>query len=1059
MQMTLGLIRERKNPPDQRAVLSPSQCTDLLHHYPSLRILVEPSEIRAFANQDYVDAGCQLTDQLSDADWLLGVKEVPVDHLHPGKTHFFFSHTYKRQPSNRDLLKACVDKGVRLIDWELLKHNHDRVIGFGVYAGLVGAYEALRGYGMKRKEFDLSPALKLGTVSELKRSLQATNTSLRAAITGSGRVASGARDMLLAAGLKEVSPEAYLSNEQAACFTVLPASAYVQRSSDGGFNKGEFYQRPDLYRNNFLRFARCTDLYLACHYWKDGSPPFFTAEDACHPDFNIQFVGDISCDIDGPVACTLRPSTADSPFYGWNPQKHQETDLLAKGSIGVLAVDNLPSQVPMDATEGFGKAFIEQVLKPHLRGEGEDMLWQASECANGSLTNKFKHLAGYMQAMDLQDYPVSQWESLILQSIQGVRDSLETLANQGDEPTFRNTVLAMEQMGHVLDQHTSVLFNANSACTTPEIQRITQAVSAPLSELGNDIMSHPKLFHRMDAVMQSEHGLGGEDLMLLKRSHSSFVRNGALLPKEKQAQLKTLSAALAKATLTYSEQVLADSESWFMAVTEAELEGLPESAKTTAAQAALDRNLDASHAITLDAPTYVAVMTYAKDGNLREQLYRAFAMRCNRGDGNDNNALMAEIANLRMQRAQLLGYDSHADYVLEDRMAKNPATVHGFLANLLDVAMPEARKEWSDLQTFAARSLELPEMQRWDLAFVSEQYKQDQLELDSEALKVYFPLNQVLEGAFKVANQLHGLTFVHEADNPSYHEDVDCYEVWNAQGDFVAHLMADWHPRKGKRNGAWMTSYRTAYRENNQEHKPVISMVCNFSKSHGDEPALLTFREVTTLFHEFGHALHGLMGEGSHASLTGTHVLWDFVELPSQIMENWCYQPEALVLFAKHYLTGEPLPDSEVKKIVKAATFLEGMATVRQLSLGFLDLAWHHRSQPVTDGKALEAESMETFNLWNSPAIGMTSTAFSHIFAGGYSSGYYAYKWAEVLDADAFEAFVEAGIFDPDVADRFGQLLKAGGNVDPDVLYRQFRGRDPHVNALLKRAGLMTDHG
>ncbi|MBT7381830.1 MAG: M3 family peptidase, partial [Flavobacteriales bacterium] len=379
--------------------------------------------------------------------------------------------------------------------------------------------------------------------------------------------------------------------------------------------------------------------------------------------------------------------------------------------------------------------------------------------------------------------------------------------------------------------------------------------------------------------------------------------------------------------------------------------------------------------------------------------------------------------------------------------------------NLLDVAMPEARKEWSDLQTFAARSLELPEMQRWDLAFVSEQYKQDQLELDSEALKVYFPLNQVLEGAFKVANQLHGLTFVHEADNPSYHEDVDCYEVWNAQGDFVAHLMADWHPRKGKRNGAWMTSYRTAYRENNQEHKPVISMVCNFSKSHGDEPALLTFREVTTLFHEFGHALHGLMGEGSHASLTGTHVLWDFVELPSQIMENWCYQPEALVLFAKHYLTGEPLPDSEVKKIVKAATFLEGMATVRQLSLGFLDLAWHHRSQPVTDGKALEAESMETFNLWNSPAIGMMSTAFSHIFAGGYSSGYYAYKWAEVLDADAFEAFVEAGIFDPDVADRFGQLLKAGGNVDPDVLYRQFRGRDPHVNALLKRAGLMTDHG
>ncbi|MEY3941923.1 MAG: hypothetical protein RIR07_809, partial [Bacteroidota bacterium] len=443
-----------------------------------------------------------------------------------------------------------------------------------------------------------------------------------------------------------------------------------------------------------------------------------------------------------------------------------------------------------------------------------------------------------------------------------------------------------------------------------------------------------------------------------------------------------------------------------------------------------------------------------EDRSLREQLWRAYAQRGARGDDRDNRQRVLDLAAKRLERAQLLGYASHAEYVLAERMAGSPEAVAQFLADLQSKAKPAADREAAALRSYAANELGLNDLQRWDVAFATERYKLAELNFDDALTKPFFALDRVEQWAFDVAKRWYGLEVKPAPHNPSYHPDAAAWEVWDSAGKFIAHLTTDWHPRKGKRAGAWMTSYRSAYRDAaGREVRPVVSLVGNFSKPTADAPALLTFNEVLTLFHEFGHGLHGMLGRGAYASLTGTSVRWDFVELPSQIMENICYEPAELAQWARHYATGEAMPADLVARIAQSQTFLEGLATVRQLGFGLLDMAWHDARTAPTDLEALERAAFAPVDVWPTVDGSFISPSFSHIFAGGYSAGYYSYKWAEVLDADAYEFFREA----PDqAAPKFRTLLESGGTVDPMDLYVAFRGRQPQPEALLRRAGLLN---
>ena len=1051
--MIFGLIREGKTPPDRRAVLNPAQCAHLIAQ--GHTIVVEPSPIRCYPDADYATVGCIVGGDLNICDVLLGVKEVPVVELHEGATHFFFSHTYKEQPYNRALLKACLQKHVRLIDWELLKHNGQRVIGFGLYAGLVGAYEAMRGFAQQEGQPSLPAAAELGWVADLKKQLHAhPKGPWKVVLTGKGRVGQGAKEMLHAGGFTEVSPEAFLAHPVGdhAVFTVLDTKDYVARKDGQPYDKADFYAHPEAYKSSFFPYACAADVYIPCHYWADNSPTFFTAAEAQDPAFSLKFVGDISCDIAGPIPSTLRPSTLSNPFYAWDAATGAEVPLGTPGSVGVLAVDNLPSAVPGDATTGFGEQFIQGVVPALTSGDAEGMLDRATETQNGHLHGRFNYLASYVHALDFPTWKQSEWETALDQGLADAHEKLQNLAGLQEAPTFENTLVALEELSDSLDGVTERLFNFNSACTTPEIQALTKAYSPKLAALSNDIRMHPQLFARIKAVYEAAPVLDAASQMLLEKTYKGFVRNGALLDAEAQTRLRAIDERLGQASLVFSEHALSDTEAWHLPASEADLADLPEAVAHMAREAGKARELD--HAVfTLDAPLYLGVMTHAPSRSLRETLWRAYAQRGARGDAHDNRALTVEIAELRRERAQLLGYPSHAAFVLEERMAGTPVTVKAFLTDLATKALPAAQRDVQALRDFAASKMGLTDVQRWDAAFVSEKFKKATLEFDDETTKPYFPLQRVEAWAFAVAERLYGLTFT-PSDAPTYHRDARVFDVRDAQGQWVAHLHADWHPRKGKRNGAWMTSYRAARVKEGWRDYPVISMVGNFSPPVGDQPALLTFNEVLTLFHEFGHALHGLLGAGRFASLTGTSVRWDFVELPSQFMENWCYQPSELAQWARHYQTGEALPEDLLHRIQASQTFLEGLATVRQLSFGLLDMAWHDRTEAVSDAAALEREALAPVEVWPAAEGSWISPAFSHIFAGGYSAGYYSYKWAEVLDADAFERFQEEAQNEAQVAADFKVLLSAGGSEDPMVLYQRFRGREPRPEALLKRAGL-----
>ncbi len=636
---------------------------------------------------------------------------------------------------------------------------------------------------------------------------------------------------------------------------------------------------------------------------------------------------------------------------------------------------------------------------------------------------------------------------------------IDEITSNSEAPIFKNTVEALENTGEQLDRATSIFFNLNSAETNDEIQKIAQEVSPMLTEFSNDMLLNETLFEKIKTVYNQKDSLNlsEEQHMLLDKKYKAFSRNGANLSEEKKTQLRKIDAELSKLKLSFGENVLAETNKFELHITnEKDLSGLPEGVIEAAAQTAEEKGKE-GWVFTLDYPSYVPFMTYADNRELRKKLAIAFGAKGFHNDALDNQQNVLQIANLRHQRANLLGYNSHAHFVLEERMAETPEKVKSFLNELLEKAKPAAQKEFDELTAFAKELDGIDHLEKWDGAYYSEKLKQKLFNLDDEKLKPYFELKNVINGVFTVAEKLYGLHFEEVQNIDKYHADVKTYEVKDDEGELVAIFYADFHPRAGKRNGAWMTSYKPQQIRDGKNERPHISIVCNFTKPTASKPSLLTFNEVTTLFHEFGHALHGMLANTHYPSLSGTSVYWDFVELPSQILENWCYEKETLELFATHYKTGEVIPMEYVEKIKESATFLEGMATLRQLSFGMLDMAWHGQDPSgIKDVKAFEVAAFDDTQLYPDVKENCMSTSFSHIFQGGYSAGYYSYKWAEVLDADAFALFKQEGIFNKKVADRFkGFVLSQGGTMDPMELYIKFRGQKPDPEALLKRAGLL----
>ena len=643
-------------------------------------------------------------------------------------------------------------------------------------------------------------------------------------------------------------------------------------------------------------------------------------------------------------------------------------------------------------------------------------------------------------------------------TIELARAEIDAIANNSAAPTFKNTIEALDFAGENLDRLSSIFFNLNSAETSDEMQKIAQEVSPLLTAFSNDIALNEALFKRVKAVHDQKNNLTltTEQATLLDKKFKGFSRNGALLSEEDKLKLREIDTELAKLKLTYGENVLAETNNYQLHITnEEDLKGLPEGTKEMARALAISKELE-GWVFTLDFPSYLPFVTYVENRELRKEIAIAAGKKSFQNNEFDNQENVKKIVALRHKRANLLGYASHSHFVLEERMAQNPEKVQAFLNDLLEKAKPAALKEFSELAAFAKEIDGIEQLEKWDGSYYAEKLKQKLFNLDDELLKPYFQLENVLNGAFTIAEKLFGIKFKEVFDIDKYHQDVTTYEVTDENDNFVAVFYADFFPRKGKRNGAWMTSYKPQYVKDGENERPHVSIVCNFTPPSETKPSLLTFNEVTTLFHEFGHALHGMLADTIYPSLSGTSVYWDFVELPSQVMENWCYEPEALALFAKHYETGAIIPQEYVEKIKESASFLEGMATLRQLSFGILDLSYHAKVQEITDVKAFEKQAMAFANLYPDVAENCMSTSFSHIFQGGYSSGYYSYKWAEVLDADAFAYFQEKGIFNKEVATKFKEnVLSKGGTELPMELYKKFRGQEPKVEALLKRAGLL----
>lgn len=663
------------------------------------------------------------------------------------------------------------------------------------------------------------------------------------------------------------------------------------------------------------------------------------------------------------------------------------------------------------------------------------------------------------QSTPFGDYKVEDFKSAIEQAISESLKEIDKIANSKTKPTFKNTIEALAFNGEKLGRFTMMFFNLNGAETSKELQKEAQSISPMLSDYENDIRLNARLFARVKEVYDNREKLklSPEETTLLDKTYKGFTRNGANLSESQKQRLREIDKQLSTLSLRFGENVLAETQAFELHITdEKDLKGLPEFAIEAAAQTASDRNKK-GWIFTLDFPSYSAFVKYAENRDLRKKMFVAFASRGFNKNANNNEKNILEIVKLRDERAKLLGYNNYAAFVLEERMADTPEIVNNFLNDLLKKAKPAAQRELEELKAFAQKRDGVTDFQKWDFTFYSEKLKQEKFSLDDEKLKPYFKLENAVNGMFQVANKLYGLNFKKIDTIEKYHEEVDTYLVTDEKGEYISLFYTDFFPRPGKRAGAWMSSFKNQHKRNGENSRPHITIVCNFTRPTKTQPSLLSFYEVRTLFHEFGHALHGILANTTYPNLSGTSVSRDFVELPSQVLENWCYEKEALSLFATHYQTNELIPMELVEKIKESSSFMEGLQTMRQLSFGILDMAWHTADpKTIKSVKEFEDKAVAVTELYPMIAESCFSTAFSHIFQGGYAAGYYSYKWSEVLDADAFEVFSTNGIFDKKTAKSFkDNVLSKGGSEKPMELYKRFRGKEPSPDALLKRAGLM----
>ena len=641
------------------------------------------------------------------------------------------------------------------------------------------------------------------------------------------------------------------------------------------------------------------------------------------------------------------------------------------------------------------------------------------------------------------------FEPVIRQGITEQMAEIDAIVSNSESPTFENTILALEESGALLDKVTTVMYNLLSAHTNDELETLAQEMSPILSEHSSNIMLNEALYLRVKAVMESPNrDLSEEERMLLEKTFEGFERAGANLSAEKKERFREVKKELSQLTLQFSQNNLKETNDFILHLTdEHELSGLPKSQREQAAQAARERQLE-GWVFTLHAPSYVPFLQYAERRDLRKKMYDAYNTKCTHDNEHNNFEIVARLVNLRRELAQLLGYATYADYALKRRMAKEPKKVNELLEQLIAAYKPKAQEEVAEV--FA---LSPDEPQPWDFAFYAHKLQKQRYDIDAEMLRPYFELSRVKQGVFGLATQLYGITFVENKEVPVYHEDVTAYDVFDAEGSPLAVLYTDFHPRASKQGGAWMTSYR----EQSEGVRPHVSIVMNFSKPTVDKPALLTHGELETFLHEFGHALHGIFANTRFKSLSGTNVYWDFVELPSQFMENYAVEKDFLRTFAFHYETGEPLPDELVERIIASRNYNAAYACMRQVSFGLLDMAYYTLTEPFTaDVRTFEREAWQEAQLLPTFAPACMTVQFGHIMSGGYSAGYYSYKWAEVLDADAFAYFKQNGIFNNEVATSFRKnILERGGTCHPQQLYRNFRGQDATIDALLERTGIV----
>ena len=656
----------------------------------------------------------------------------------------------------------------------------------------------------------------------------------------------------------------------------------------------------------------------------------------------------------------------------------------------------------------------------------------------------------------------TDYEPAILKGIEEEDKEIDQIVNQPEAPTFENTIEALDRTGELLGKVTSVFYNQLSAETSDYLDELSQRMSPILTEHSNNITLNKRLFRRVKAVYENHAAkdfkdLDAEQKMLLTTTYEGFVRKGANLPDEQQKRLRALSAELSVLTLQFSQNKLKDTNDFLLHITnEEDLEGLPESAINLARQTAKERNME-GYAFTLQAPSYMPFLTYSAKRELREKMYLAYHTLCTHPNDNNNTDIVRKIVNLRREMAQMLGYDTYADYALAHRMAEKPQAVYDLLNQLIDAYMPTAQAEVKAVEDLYHQTLNLQPFMPWDFPYYANKLKESRYNLNSEMLRPYFQLAKVKEGVFGLAHRLYGITFRRNHEVPVYHPDVEVYDVMDKDDSPLALLYADFHPRTSKKSGAWMTSYKEQWKEKNGKNsRPQVAIVMNLSKATDEQPALLTLGEVETFLHEFGHALHGIFANTTYRSLSGTNVYWDFVELPSQFMENFSTEKEFLNTFATHYKTGEPLPQELIDRITASRNFNVAYACMRQVSFGLLDMADYTMKDAFTaDPIPFEQQAWSRVKLLPSVEGTCMTTQFSHIMAGGYSAGYYSYKWAEVLDADAFSLFQERGIFDPETAQSFrNNILSRGGTEHPMTLYKRFRGQAPTIHALLRRNGI-----